>query len=31
VFSADGAHVATVAQEVLMRERRSQQDGGHVS
>jgi len=31
VFAADGAHVATVAQEVLMRDRRSQQDDGHVT
>jgi acyl-CoA thioesterase-2 len=31
VFAADGAHVATVAQEVLMRDRRTQQDVVHVS
>src|SRR3954469_20764818 len=30
VFAADGAHVATVAQEVLMRDRRNQQDDAHV-
>jgi acyl-CoA thioesterase-2 len=29
VFAADGAHVATVAQEVLMRDRRDTQTEGH--
>ncbi len=31
VFAADGVHVATVAQEVLMRGTRSEQTGDHVS
>jgi acyl-CoA thioesterase-2 len=31
VFAADGVHVATVAQEVLMRGRRGEQTAGHVS
>ena len=31
VFSADGVHVATVAQEVLMRGRRDEQTGPHAS
>jgi acyl-CoA thioesterase II len=30
IFAADGVHVATVAQEVLMRGNRSEQTGGHV-
>jgi acyl-CoA thioesterase-2 len=31
VFAADGVHVATVAQEVLMRGRRGEQTAGHAS
>jgi acyl-CoA thioesterase-2 len=30
IFDADGAHIATVAQEVLMRGRRTDQTGTHV-
>ena len=31
VFAADGVHIATVAQEVLMRGRADEQTGGHVA
>ena len=31
VFSPDGVHVATVAQEVLLRDRRNEQTGQHGS